>query len=131
MIIYHGSTEILQAPRILQIDKGKDFGTGFYTTDIKEQAVRWAQRKARADRRYRSDTKAIVNIYEFDETAYNKLKSFHFADASLDWINMIIACRKDAYYSHGFDIVSGKIANDNVGETIQYVLGEPCAARMH
>jgi len=71
MIIYHGGTNIIEVPKILQSDKGKDFGTGFYTTDIKEQAVRWAQRKARAARRYCSEVKTIVNVYEFNETAYN------------------------------------------------------------
>ena len=37
-------------------------------------------------------------------------------------MDFVIKCRTDLNYKHGFDIVSGKIANDNVGETIQYVL---------
>ena len=35
---------------------------------------------------------------------------------------MVIRCRSDLNYRHGFDIVTGKIANDNVGETVEYVL---------
>ena len=35
---------------------------------------------------------------------------------------LVIACRSDIGYSHSFDIVTGKIANDKVGETIAYVL---------
>ncbi len=35
---------------------------------------------------------------------------------------MILKCRSDNTYSHKYDIVVGKIANDNVGETVSYVL---------
>jgi len=45
-----------------------------------------------------------------------------FPDTSIEWLDMVIACRSDSNYSHGFDIVTGKIANDNVGETIEYVM---------
>ena len=40
----------------------------------------------------------------------------------MDWLDMVIACRSDVGFSHDFDVVTGKIANDNVGETIAYVL---------
>ena len=45
-----------------------------------------------------------------------------FPNADLEWLELVIKCRSDLKFSHGFDIVSGKIANDNVGETIEYVL---------
>ena len=122
MIVYHGSTEIVKLPKIIKTDKGRDFGAGFYTTDIKEQAERWARRKALSERRFSMDSKAVLNIYEFDDDAYKTLKTFHFPDSSLDWLDMIVKCRKNANYTHGYDIVSGKIANDNVGETVMYVL---------
>ena len=35
---------------------------------------------------------------------------------------MILKCRSDINYSHSYDIVIGKIANDNVGETVSYVM---------
>ena len=35
---------------------------------------------------------------------------------------MIINCRTDAKYKHGYDIVEGKIADDSVGETILFVV---------
>lgn len=122
MIIYHGSTEIVEHPKIIRTDKGRDFGAGFYTTDIKEQAVRWARRKVLSERRFSMDFKAILNIYEFDNTSYETLKTLHFPDSSLDWLDMVVKCRKNANHTHGYDIVSGKIANDNVGETVMYVL---------
>ena len=35
---------------------------------------------------------------------------------------MVIRCRSDIEYQHGYDIVEGKIANDNVGETVSFVM---------
>ena len=40
----------------------------------------------------------------------------------MEWLDMVVACRSDVSFTHSFDVVSGKIANDNVGETIAYVL---------
>lgn len=40
----------------------------------------------------------------------------------MDWLDLVVACRSNVGFKHGFDIVTGKIANDNVGETIAYVL---------
>ena len=45
MILYHGSTEIVEKPRIIVGDNFLDFGYGFYTTTSKEQALRWAKIK--------------------------------------------------------------------------------------
>lgn len=47
MILYHGSNIEIKEPRIPIQDKGRDFGFGFYTTTIIEQAERWAKRTAR------------------------------------------------------------------------------------
>ena len=40
----------------------------------------------------------------------------------MDWLEMVVACRSDNDFSHPYDVVTGKIANDNVGETVSYVL---------
>ena len=40
----------------------------------------------------------------------------------MEWLEMVVACRSDKRYRHNYDIVMGKIANDNVGETVSYVL---------
>lgn len=123
MILYHGSYTTIDTPKILIQDKGRDFGFGFYTTTIKEQAERWAIRTARLRSR-RSDKRetAVVNIYEFDEESAKKLNTKSFLNADLDWLELVIKCRSDLSFRHHFDIVSGKIANDNVGETVEYVI---------
>ena len=45
-----------------------------------------------------------------------------FTDYSHEWLEMVINSRKNNRYQHGYDIVYGKIANDDVGETVQAVL---------
>jgi hypothetical protein len=122
MILYHGGTLAVNNPRIITTEYGRDFGCGFYTTDVKDQAVRWARRKARIARRQKNGATGIVSLYEFDASAYNVLKVIHFPEPTLDWLDMVCKCRSDIHYSHGYDIVTGKIANDTVGQTVSYVI---------
>jgi GTPase SAR1 family protein len=118
MILYHGGTDIIKKQVIKPSLTGRDFGTGFYCTDIRSQAEKWAMRQGRIRKR-----DAILNIYEFDlERAQNELKLRIFKDYSIEWLELVINCRKNPQYTHGLDIVYGKIANDDVGETVQAVV---------
>lgn len=121
MILYHGSILTVEKPQILTNEIGRDFGFAFYTTDIKDQAIRWARRKAMiAEKRTRHHSMPIISVYDWKKTSDLNIKKF--AGASLDWLDMVTQCRSDLTYRHDYDIVIGKIANDNVGETISYVL---------
>ncbi|MBP5452149.1 MAG: DUF3990 domain-containing protein [Treponema sp.] len=123
MILYHGSYTQSGIPKIIVQEKGRDFGFGFYTTSIKNQAERWAIRTARLRSRHSDTTEnAVVNLYEFDEEYARTLRTKSFPDADLEWLELVINCRSHLNYRHDYDIISGKIANDNVGETIEYVL---------
>ena len=123
MILYHGSYTSIETTQIITQEKGRDFGFGFYTTSIKEQAERWAIRTARLrSRQTDKEESAIVNVYNFDEKFAEKLKTKVFPEADMEWLEMVIKCRSDLNFKHGYDIVTGKIANDNVGETVEYVL---------
>ena len=44
MIVYHGSTEIIEKPDVLHSYRNLDFGKGFYVTPHYNQALRWAKR---------------------------------------------------------------------------------------
>lgn len=118
MILFHGGTEIVDKPRIIRSYTGRDFGVGFYTTDIREQAQKWARRQAR----FRKTPHAILNTYDFDESALDSLRVLDFKDYSMKWLDFVIDCRSNIAFVHNYDLVIGKIANDNVGETIQAVL---------
>jgi len=47
MIIYHGSTDAIETPVIHNPSSGRDFGIGFYCTDIRDHAEKWALRQGR------------------------------------------------------------------------------------
>ena len=122
MLLYHGTTLIIQQPLIIKGDIGRDFGFAFYTTDIEEQAKRWAIRRAKLQSRKENRIiKPFVNIYEWDKNCAD-LSVKEFKDTSLDWLELVVNCRSNVNFKHNFDIVCGKIANDNVGETVLYVL---------
>lgn len=121
MIVYHGTTLEIREPKIITSEVGRDFGFAFYTTDIEEQAVRWAIRRAQVlSRKTGKNVSAVVNVYEWSKS--EKLKELAFSGASMDWLDMVVKCRSDVSYRHDYDVVSGKIANDNVGETVSYVM---------
>jgi hypothetical protein len=61
MKLYHGGTAIIEKPVIQSRYAGRDFGLGFYCTDIRDQAEKWSKRQARI----RKQT-AVLNVYEFD-----------------------------------------------------------------
>ena len=118
MILYHGSDVEVKKPKIIQAEKGRDFGCAFYLTPIKEQAERMAKRKQRMNK----SNSAIVSVFEFDERSIGNLKYKVFNNPDLEWLDMIIKCGTNSSFKHGFDIVEGKIADDSVGETILFVI---------
>ena len=132
MILYHGGTDIISKPAIKPQSGGRDFGAGFYVTDMRSQAEKWAKRQGRVRR-----LSPVLNMYEFDtDRAQRNLKCKLFTDYSAEWLELVINCRKDIRYVHGYDLVYGKIANDvnstephsgegsplDVGETVQAVV---------
>jgi hypothetical protein len=118
MILYHGGTDIVKEPKIISTEQGRDFGFGFYTTDIYRQAEKWARRQGRIRRK-----QAVLNVYEFDDNkAAKDLKFKRFTDYSIEWLEFIVGNRANPFFKHDFDIVFGKIANDDVGETVQAVV---------
>jgi hypothetical protein len=118
MILYHGGTDIVKEPKIILSERGRDFGFGFYTTNIYEQALKWAKRQGRIRKK-----QAILNIYEFNnDIAEQKLNFKIFTDYSIEWLEFVVNNRANPQFRHNFDIVFGKIANDDVGETVQAVV---------
>ena len=73
-------------------------------------------------RRTKAEVQPIVSIYEWDEDAAKQLQFLQFDGAGMEWLELVVTCRSRTDYAHGYDIVEGKIANDNVGETVSYVM---------
>ena len=114
MILYHGSTDIVEIPKIIVSDKFLDFGYGFYTTTSEEQALRWAKIKKK---RTKSEN-SYLNIYEINGTVLSD-KSFsilHFDEPSREWLEFVIANRR-GNITHSHDFVIGPVANDMLYRT--------------
>ena len=117
MILYHGSDIEVKEPKIIVSENGRDFGFAFYLTPIKEQAERWAKRKAR----FNKSEHAIVSVFNWNEETQN-IYYKKFLNQDSEWLNLVIQCRSDLKFKHNYDVVEGKIADDTVGEIITFVI---------
>lgn len=112
MILYHGSFVEVRKPDLLHTRADVDFGRGFYTTPIREQAINWCGKFKRRRQN------AFVSIYELDETAFDRLKVLSFEFYSEEWLDFVLACRSCKDVSD-YDIVIGNVADDKVFNTVE------------
>ena len=121
MRLYHGSNIAIDNINLAMCRPYKDFGQGFYLTDIEEQAEKMAIRVARI-----YGEKPIVNIYEIEDN-FKDLKNLKIKDFGIqtteEWARFVmnnrsrvftdiknVLCNKDNKY----DIVIGPVADDNM-----------------
>ena len=116
MRLFHGSTEIVQFPTILDTQCLLDFGKGFYTTTNKDQAEKWALIKRN---RLSIDVKSYVSEYELDDCFLQdgRYKVIVFNLANEEWLDFVVNKRKEDK-CHFFDIVMGAVANDTLYKTL-------------
>lgn len=112
MIVYHGSYIEIQKPDLEHSREDVDFGKGFYTTTLYEQAVRWCNRFKRRGK------DAFVSRYHFDERAFEQLKILKFEEYSEEWLDFILKCRT-GNDNTDYDIVIGGVADDKVFNTVE------------
>lgn len=105
-IIFHGSNVEVAKPRILQNGFYKDFGYGFYCTNIEKQAKRWAITR-------KGDS--IINRYNY--ISDEDLKVLCFKQMTEEWLDFIVACRKGI--EHEYDIVEGPMADDQIWNYVE------------
>ena len=104
--LYHGSRMNVNHPEIRQSRFHQDFSTGFYCTELKGQAIRWATRYPGI---------GYVNEYAYTENPALSVK--HFATMTEEWLDFIVACRTGI--SHEYDIVEGPMADDTIFSYVQ------------
>lgn len=109
MMVYHGSNVVVKHPDIGHSFRPLDFGKGFYVTTVKEQAERWARRKADI---YNAD-KAFVTVYNMAEDL-GGLTCKCFGDELTEWIDFVCRCRDGETDYLKYDLIKGKVANDKV-----------------
>ena len=121
MRLYQGSNIVIDNINLAMCRPYKDFGRGFYLTDIEEQAKKMAIRVAKI-----YGKKPIVNVYEiadnFKDLDNLKIKNFGI-ETTEEWAKFVMnnrsrfftdtkntLCNKDNKY----DIVIGPVADDNM-----------------
>lgn len=116
MILYHGSTDIVNIPEIRKGEVFLDFGIGFYTTTSYEQAECCARIKMR---RKNIDI-GYVSVYEFDlEKAEKELTIKRFDNADGEWLMFVVNNRKGESVCDNVDMHIGPVADDNVYQSIR------------
>ena len=110
-IVYHGSNVVVAQPKILINGHYKDFGFGFYCTNIEKQAKRWALTKRGA---------SIVNKYTYLQN--KELNICAFPEMTEDWLQFVVDCRRGK--EHNYDIVEGPMADDQIWDYVEdYIAG--------
>lgn len=101
MELFHGRNTVVEKPEILTDGFYKDFGYGFYCTNLERQARRWALTKR---------NRHVVNLYEYHKD--NNLNIKIFKGMSNEWLDFVVQCRRGK--SHEYDIVEGPMADDTI-----------------
>lgn len=113
MKLYHGSNQAIQRIDLSLGQKYKDFGQGFYTTPLREQALFWSRRISD-----RFGGEPTVSEFEFDmESAVSdglNIKIFEKPDK--EWALFVMANRKQdgKAFRHDYDMVIGPVADDRM-----------------
>lgn len=111
MKLYHGSTIKIEEIDLSKSKPFKDFGKGFYLSDIESQAQEMAHFKSSL-----LGGEPTVTTFEFDKNAMfnSEVKVKTFEDYSDEWLEFVINNR-EGKSTEKYDFVYGPIANDNVG----------------
>ena len=101
MKLYNGSAFKIENPKILTSGFYKDFGYGFYCTNVEKQARRWAAARGKQH---------IVNVYSYAED--KNLNILKFDNMAEEWLDFVVNCRRGKM--HTYDIVEGPMADDTI-----------------
>lgn len=105
-MLYHGSNVVVTEPKILINGYYKDFGYGFYCTNIEKQAKRWALTKR---------NNSVVSVFEY--TKDTRLSICIFPEMTEEWLQFVIDCRRGI--EHNYDIVEGPMADDQIWDYVE------------
>jgi len=114
MQVFHGSDVRIEKIDLAKSEFFKDFGRGFYVTNIREHAY---LRAVDVSKRHNSG-KPIVTEFKYAEaypvTVGMNIKKFE--NVSKEWVKFIMLNRNKhiSHPAHTFDIVEGPIADDKM-----------------
>lgn len=120
LTVYHGATCPVPQPLCNAGRPNLDFGQGIYVTDLRDQAISWAQRQSAG-----RNVKPPLNVYKLDiERIRSSYRCLHFEAYDEAWLNFIANSRKGLEPWKEYDFIEGGVANDRVVDTVNlYLLG--------
>ena len=117
--LYHGSSVAVPAPLTGVGRRELDSGPGFYVTNLREQAERWARRVCVI----RATDTPLLSIYEFDESLLPpdvcRLRLEHYDQ---QWLDFIVSSRRGEEPWRNYDIIDTGRALDILYNSHTYVL---------
>ena len=122
--LYHGSNVPIGEIDLSLGQHNKDFGKGFYLTDIREQALAMAKRKvALVSENGNVGFQPVVTDFCFDDEVLKTdvLKVIWFESANAEWAEFIAKNRMASRtgFTHDYDVVYGPVANDGVFDQLR------------
>jgi len=120
MILYHGSNVKIAEVDLSKCRPFKDFGRGFYVTDLQSQAYHMAKRVARL-----YGGSPVVMRFTLGNDIYSdtSMRILSFVKPSRDWALFVINNRDRSFADFGstlcnqdnkYDMVFGPVANDDI-----------------
>lgn len=121
MILYHGSNIEIEKIELSKCRPYKDFGKGFYTTELQEQAEKMAKRVARI-----YGGSPVVNAFEINDDfmTANGLNTLDFGNTPSERWTLFVMNNRSRTFSDisspdcnldcKYDIVAGAIADDDM-----------------
>jgi len=125
MILYHGSNCIVDKIDLDKCHKFKDFGKGFYTTELEDQAWNMAKRTAKL-----FGGKPVMNEFLLDEQIFanQTLNIKKFPKSDIEWATFVINNRNREFKEiesllcntdNKYDVVIGPVADDDIRVTLE------------
>ena len=136
MMLYHGSNIEIEKIDLMKCKPFKDFGRGFYSTPLKEQAAAMAKRTARIFNEGRPCVTGFFCKYDLDaefseKSTSGKFKIKYFNEPNNEWARFVINNRNfnftdlknpECNLDNKYDIVIGPVANDDITALINVYL---------
>ena len=120
MKLYHGTNVEFGAIDLNMCPPNRDFGQGFYCTNIRKHALERAEDKVDED-----GGKITIIEYDFDWIEFEKhnpkLKIKRFENVCAEWAQFVMfnRLRKEGGVQHKYDIVEGPVADDKMFRQFQ------------
>jgi hypothetical protein len=118
MKVWHGSYTAIENVDFTFCEKSKDFGRGFYVTNLPGQARTWATRIG-----LQKNREGVVTEFEYNENipGMMKLKTLKFDDYNDEWLDFVVINRRNDSDTpaHDYDIIEGPVADDKVATEVE------------